>query len=111
MNVIENSCLQNQSSCDFEIRDYKKTELAITTNGYLLAIKANCLENSVDAQNPKVISNIGVLFQPYNFTGALVCSNGLSVSAETRNLKVDLHYSEPFIHQLPHPSNEYKVEE
>ena len=54
---------------------------------------------------------MGVLFQPHNFTGALVCSDGLSVPAETRKLEVDLYYSEPFIHQLPHPSNEYKVEE
>ena len=58
-----------------------------------------------------MISNIGVLFQPHNFAGALVCSDGLSVPAETSNLKVDLHYSEPIIHQLLSPSGEYKVEE
>ena len=98
MNVIENSCLQNQSSGDFEIRDYMKTELAITTSGYLLATKASCSENSVGSQKSKVISNLGVLFQPHNFTGALVCTDGLSVQAETRKLEVDLHYSEPFIH-------------
>ena len=59
---------------------------------------------------PNVILNICMLFQPH-FTGALICSDGLSVSAETRNQRVYLHYSEPFIHQLPRPSCEYKVED
>ena len=109
--VTENNCLKNQSKCTFVIKDYTKAVLSITTNGYLLATKASCSEDSVGAHSPKIIPVSRVFFQPHNFTGALVCSDGLSVPSETRIIEFDLHYSEPFIHQLPHPSNEYKVEE
>ena len=111
VHVIENSCLDNQSFCDFEIKDYSKTELVMKANGYLLATKASCSENTVGANNPKSIPVNGVFYQPHNFTGALVCSDGLSVPSEKRSLEYVLHYSEPFIHQLPHPSKEYKVKE
>ena len=111
IHIVENSCLQNQSNCEFELKDYKETQLAITIYGYLLATKALCSENSVSTKHPKVIPINGVLFQPFNFTGALVCSDGLSVPSESRYMHFDLHYTEPFIHQLPHPSNEYKVED
>ena len=83
----------------------------MTTNGYLLATKASCSESSVRAHNPKLIPDNGVFYQPHNFTGALICSDGLSVPSEKRSLEYALHYSEPFYHQLPHPSNEYEVKE
>ena len=111
IHVIENNFLTNQSFCDFGIKDYNKTEVVITSNGYFLATKASCSEDSVGAHSSKVIPSNGVIFQPHNFTGALVCSDGLSVPSETRNLEFDLHYTEPFIHQLPRPSTEYKVED
>ena len=85
--------------------------MTVTTNKNLLATKGCCWENSVVAKISKTISNKGVIVQPHNFTGALVCSDGLSVPAEVRQIEINLDYSEPFIHQFPHLSNEYKVEE
>ena len=91
LHVTDNKCLNIQSKCDFVIRDYKKAEITITANGYLLATKASCSEDSVGVNSPKIIPVSGVFFQPHNFTGALVCSDGLSVSSETRNIEVNLH--------------------
>ena len=48
---------------------------------------------------------------PYNFTGAVVCSDGLSLPSETRSLDYTVLYSEPYTPSLPEPLKSYTVDD
>lgn len=54
-------------------------------------------------------SSNGVYFQPFNFTGALICDDGLAYPSEIRNVNYSVQYTEPYIHNFTKSSTNYVV--
>ena len=63
----------NQSLCEVTVKDDKLRLYKTTTLGYLIAAKSKCWQTSLlEKKEIREFEN-GVIFQPYNFTGAFTC--------------------------------------
>ena len=76
-----------------------------------MATTANCaiLAQGVTTKIAKTIN--GAYFIPYNFSGAIVCSDGTSIPSQILTVDYTIKYTEPYMHRLPQELPEYKVED
>ena len=108
---LDNLCLQNQSQCKVEVKTYNGTQVKIGEFGLLIATKSNCSMIAYKMANPIAKSDNGAYYVPYNFSGAVVCSDGTSIPSGEFRLEYTEKYTEPYIHPLPRELDEYKVED
>ena len=86
LSTTNNSCVQNQSTCDVVIKDYTKS-ISKTIFGHLIASKATCsIERLVSRQVLTQKPN-GVYYVAFNFTGAVVCSDSLSLPCKLQRME------------------------
>ena len=111
LDISEHPCLENQSKCEVEINSYKTTQLCITEFGILMVTTANfaILAQGVTTKIAK--TNNGAYFIPYNFSGAIVCSDRKSIPSQILTLDYTIKYTKPYVHRLPQELDEYKVED
>ena len=111
LSTRNNSCLQNQFTCDVVIKDCTKSISIIAIFGHLIASKATCSIEHLVSRQVLISKPNGVYYVEFNFTGAVVCSDGLSLPSELRSIEYTELYSEPYTPQLPHPLSSYTVED
>ena len=82
LSIKNNSRLQNQSTCDVVIKDYTKSILKTTIFGHLIASKATCSKQRSVSRQVLTPKPNGVSYVAINFTGNVVCSDGLLLPSE-----------------------------
>ena len=53
----------------------------------------------------------GAYFIPYNFSGAIVCSDYTSIPSQTLTLDYTIKQTEPYVNRYPQELKDYKVED
>ena len=53
----------------------------------------------------------GAYFIPYNFSGAIVCSDVTFIPSQILTLDYTIKYTEPYVYRLPQELEKYKVED
>ena len=109
--VSDIPCLQNQSTCDVQIKTYNETQVRVTQFGLLIATKANCSKHTIGHKISIAKTENGAYFIPYNFSGAIVCSDGTSIPSADFKFDYTVKYTEPYMHLLPQELDDYNVEE
>ena len=111
LDIFEQPCLENQSKCEVEIKSYNTKQVRITEFGILMAKTANCAILAQGVTTKLAQINNGAYFIPYNFSGAIVCSEGTSIPSQILTLDYTIKYTEPYVHRLFQELDDYKVED
>ena len=73
-----------------------------------MATTANCAILAQGVKTKVATTNNGAYFIPYNFSGAIVCSDGTSIHSQILTLDYTIKSTEPYVHRL---LDEYKVDD
>ena len=65
-----------------------------------MATRANCAILAQGVTTNIAKPNNGAYFIPYNFTGAIVWSDGTSIPSQILTLDYTIKYTEPYVHRL-----------
>ena len=71
-----------------------------------MATTANCAILAQGVTTKIAKTNNGAYFIPYNFSGAIVCSDGTSIPSQILTLDYTIKYTEPYVHRLPQELDE-----
>ena len=109
LDILEHLCFENQSKCEVENKSYNRTQLRITEFKLLMATKANCAILAQGVTTKIAKPNNGAYFIPYNFCGAIVCSDRTSIPSQILTFDYTIKYTERYVHRLPQELEEYNV--
>ena len=76
-----------------------------------MAKTATCAILAQGVTTKIIKTNNGTYLIPYNFSGAIVCSDGTSIPSQILTLDYTIKYTEPYVHRLPQELEEYNVED
>ena len=82
LDISEHPCLTNQSKCLVKIKSNFTTQLRVTEFGLLLATTADCAIFAQGVMTKIAKTNNGAYFILNNFSGAIVCSDGISIPSQ-----------------------------
>ena len=76
-----------------------------------MATTANCAILAQGVTTKIAKTNNRAYFIQYNFSGAIVCSDGTSIPSQILTLDYTIKFTELYMHRLPQELDEYKVED